>query len=136
VGFHRQPGFLNLAARIRWHGSPRALLAALKRVESAGGREPTFRNGPRVIDCDILDFGGRVARLPGLTLPHPRLAQRRFALAPLAEIAPRWRHPIKGLTAKELLRALPTRPGVRRVSSLKSLVATKGVRPKTRDARP
>jgi 2-amino-4-hydroxy-6-hydroxymethyldihydropteridine diphosphokinase len=92
------------------------LLAALKHVERAGGREPTFRNGPRVIDCDILDFGGRVSRLPGLLLPHPRLARRRFALAPLAEIAPLWRHPISGLTAKELLRKLPGRPSARRLS--------------------
>lgn len=68
-----------------------------------------------MIDCDILDFGGRVARLPGLVLPHPRLARRRFALVPLSEIAPRWRHPVLRLTAKELLARLPDAPRVRRI---------------------
>jgi 2-amino-4-hydroxy-6-hydroxymethyldihydropteridine diphosphokinase len=116
VGFDRQPGFLNLAAALRWRGSPRALLAALKRIEREGGRVSTFRNGPRVIDCDILDFGGRVSRRPGLVLPHPRLAERRFVLAPLAEIAPRWRHPILELTARRLLAGLPKTPRVRRLS--------------------
>ena len=64
---------------------------------------------------DILDLGGLVREKAGLVLPHPRLAERRFALAPLAEIAPSWRHPISGLTAKETLAKLPRRPGVRRI---------------------
>jgi 2-amino-4-hydroxy-6-hydroxymethyldihydropteridine diphosphokinase len=117
VGFTDQPLFWNMALEIRWRGSAPSLFAALKRAERAGGRTPTFRYGPREIDCDILDFGGRVAARSGLVLPHPRLPERRFALAPLSEIAPRWRHPVLGLTALAMMRRLPRRPGARRLRS-------------------
>jgi 2-amino-4-hydroxy-6-hydroxymethyldihydropteridine diphosphokinase len=117
VGFANQPRFWNMALEIRWSGSARSLVSALKRIERAGGRTPTFRNGPRVIDCDILDFGGRVSATASLALPHARLTERRFALAPLAQIAPRWRHPILGLTARQMMRRLPGRPGARRLKT-------------------
>jgi 2-amino-4-hydroxy-6-hydroxymethyldihydropteridine diphosphokinase len=115
VGFLRQPRFFNAVVEIRWTRSAPALLAALTKIERSGGRTATFRNGPREIDCDILDFGGRVARSRGLVLPHPRLHERRFALAPLAVLAPRWRHPVLGLTARQLLARLPKTPRVRRI---------------------
>ena len=115
VGFADQPLFWNMALEIRWRGSAPSLFSALKRTERAGGRTPTFRNGPRVIDCDILDFGGRIAARAGLVLPHARLPERRFALAPLSEIAPRWCHPVLGLTALAMMRRLPKRPGARRL---------------------
>ncbi|MGH9400112.1 MAG: 2-amino-4-hydroxy-6-hydroxymethyldihydropteridine diphosphokinase [Thermoanaerobaculia bacterium] len=115
VGFASQPRFLNAVVEIRWGRSAPALLAALKKIERSGGRIPMFPNGPRAIDCDILDFGGRVARQKGLVLPHPRLHERRFALAPLAALAPRWRHPILNLTARELLARLLKAPGVRKI---------------------
>jgi 2-amino-4-hydroxy-6-hydroxymethyldihydropteridine diphosphokinase len=117
VGFADQPPFWNMVLEIRWRGSAPSLFSALKRIERAGGRAPTFRNGPRVIDCDILDFGGRVASRNGLILPHAHLPERRFALAPLSEIAPRWRHPILGLTALAMMRRLPKRPGARRLKT-------------------
>jgi 2-amino-4-hydroxy-6-hydroxymethyldihydropteridine diphosphokinase len=117
VGFADQPPFWNMALEIRWRGSAPSLFSALKRTERAGGRAPTFRNGPRVIDCDILDFGGRVAARAGLVLPHALLPERRFALAPLSEIAPRWRHPILGLTALQMMRRLPKRPGARKLKT-------------------
>jgi len=104
-----------MALEIRWSGSARSLFSGLKRIERAGDRTPTFRNGPRVIDCDILDFGGHVSATASLVLPHARLPERRFALAPLAQIAPRWRHPILGLTARQMMRRLPGRPGARRL---------------------
>jgi 2-amino-4-hydroxy-6-hydroxymethyldihydropteridine diphosphokinase len=85
-------------------------------VERTVGRQPTFVNGPREIDIDILDFDGRVEAGPDLVLPHPKLASRRFALAPLAEIAPRWRHPVWRLTARELLDRLPPKPAARRLN--------------------
>jgi 2-amino-4-hydroxy-6-hydroxymethyldihydropteridine diphosphokinase len=85
------------------------LLRAVKRIERLAGRTPTFRNGPRTLDVDLLDVRGEVAASPRLTLPHPRLARRRFVLAPLAAIAPRWRHPVSGKTARQLLRELDDR---------------------------
>lgn len=75
---------------------------------------PTFAGGPREIDVDILDLGSLVKKRDPI-LPHPRLAARRFVLAPLAEIAPEWKHPVTGLTAREMLAQLPRRPGVRRI---------------------
>ena len=85
-------------------------------MERTVGRQPTFVNGPREIDIDILDFDGRVETGPDLVLPHPKLASRRFALAPLAEIAPRWRHPVWRLTARQLLESLPPTPAARRLN--------------------
>ena len=102
---------------IRWTGSPGSLLAAVKEVERRGGRVPTFRNGPREIDVDILDLRGLVETERDPILPHPRMAGRRFVLAPLAEIAPGWKHPVTGFTARQMLRGLPAKPGVRKIRS-------------------
>ena len=115
VGYIRQRRFWNAVAGILWEDSPKALLRAVKEVERRGGRRATFASGPREIDVDILDLGGLVRSKRDPVLPHPRLAERRFALAPLAEIAPEWRHPVSGLTARQMLAKLPGRPGVRRI---------------------
>ncbi|HKA36640.1 MAG TPA: 2-amino-4-hydroxy-6-hydroxymethyldihydropteridine diphosphokinase [Thermoanaerobaculia bacterium] len=115
VGFREQRRFWNAAAEIRWDGSPEELLAAVKDIERRLGRTPTFENGPREIDIDILDLGGIARSSPDPVLPHPRLAGRRFALIPLAEIAPSWRHPVSGLSARRLAARLPRKPSVRRV---------------------
>jgi len=117
MGFARQPAFWNLVAAIAWKGGPARLLALAKRVERAVGRTPSFRNGPREIDVDILDLEGTRRTGADPILPHPRLGERRFVLAPLAELAPGWRHPETGESAAKLLRALPRRPGARRLSS-------------------
>jgi 2-amino-4-hydroxy-6-hydroxymethyldihydropteridine diphosphokinase len=117
VGGVRQPDFYNAVAAVEWEGSARELLRATQRIERRIGRTPGVRNGPREIDVDILDLGGLTRRGSDPVLPHPRMRDRRFVLAPLAEIAPRWRHPESGETAAELLRALPARPRVRRLSS-------------------
>jgi 2-amino-4-hydroxy-6-hydroxymethyldihydropteridine diphosphokinase len=117
VGYPDQPAFLNAAAEILWNRSPQDLLRVLQHIEKSVGRTPSFPNGPREIDIDILDFGGLVRHEPDPVLPHPRLALRRFALAPLAEIAPRWRHPILKKTASELQARLPAKPGVRRLGA-------------------
>ena len=103
-----QNWYHNAAAAFASALAPRELLARLMAVETALGRRRGEKNAPRVIDLDWLAQGGLVVEEPpDLILPHPRLAERRFVLAPLAEVAPRWRHPRLGLSARELLAALP-----------------------------
>jgi dihydrofolate synthase/folylpolyglutamate synthase len=113
----KQPAFFNLAAACETALSPSELLALIGRVESALRRRRLFRNGPRTIDVDILFYGGKVIAAPGLAVPHPRLAEREFVLAPLAEIAPRLRHPVTGRSAAAMLGALKERGGARRLPS-------------------
>jgi 2-amino-4-hydroxy-6-hydroxymethyldihydropteridine diphosphokinase len=94
VGGPPQSSFLNGVARLRTRLSPRAVLAAVQAAEDAAGRQRTLRNGPRPLDLDILLFDDAVIAEPDLVIPHPRLAERRFVLAPLAEIAPDAVHPV------------------------------------------
>jgi 2-amino-4-hydroxy-6-hydroxymethyldihydropteridine diphosphokinase len=84
-----QPRFLNQVVEAEWLGTPRRLLEAVKEVEREGGRKPTRRWGPRIIDVDILLFGGRHVREPDLVIPHPRLAERPFIHASLDELGVR-----------------------------------------------
>ncbi len=83
-----QPPFVNAAALVDTTLDPHALLAVLKRIEVEAGRVTTFRWGPRVLDLDILAYAGVSLAAPDLTIPHPRLRERAFALVPLAEIDP------------------------------------------------
>ncbi len=89
-GVVEQPPFVNAAALLETALAPRALLLALQRIEAEAGRVPTYRWGPRVLDLDILAYAALRIDEPGLVVPHPRLAERAFALVPLAEIDPRW----------------------------------------------
>ncbi len=86
VGVIEQPAFLNGAVALETELSPRQLLAALLAIERELGRERRERWGPRTIDLDLLLYGGETVDEPGLTVPHPRLHERRFALEPLAEL--------------------------------------------------
>jgi len=88
VGPVEQPSFLNGAVRISTELPPRELLERLLEVEQRLGRVRGERWGPRTIDLDLLVYGDEIVDEPGLTLPHPRLHERRFALEPLAELAP------------------------------------------------
>lgn len=103
-----QPRFHNLACELETSVSPIELLHVLKDIERRLGREKGPRFGPRVIDIDLLFYDQLVLRTAELTVPHPRIAERTFVLAPLAEIAPSLTHPILGVTIEELLQRLPT----------------------------
>ena len=85
-GVTDQPRFLNQVLEIEWSGSPSSLLAAAKAVEREGGRRPTRRWGPRVIDVDILLFGTEQVDRPDLRIPHPRIAERPFVIEGLEEL--------------------------------------------------
>jgi len=88
-GYADQPPFLNAVAEVETNLSPRALLERLLEVErSLGRRRDGPRWGPRTIDLDLLLYGAETVDEPGLTVPHPRLAERAFVLEPLAELAP------------------------------------------------
>jgi len=106
-----QPPFLNAVALVGTTLAPGALLRALLEIEDALGRTRTVRFGPRTCDLDLLLYGRTVLDEPDLVLPHPRLAERRFVLEPLAELAPEL----------EL-------PDGRRVADLLAAVADQGVR--------
>lgn len=97
-----QPAYLNGAAVVETSLGPRVLLSRLQSVEKQLGRTTSQRWAPRVIDLDLLLFGSRSIQSPGLTLPHPRMAWRRFVLEPAAEIAPQWVHPLIGWTLSQL----------------------------------
>jgi 2-amino-4-hydroxy-6-hydroxymethyldihydropteridine diphosphokinase len=105
VGHRDQPDFYNLVLAGTTELAPRALLDRVLAVEREMGRERTFRNAPRVIDVDVLAYGDRVIDEPELAVPHPGIPTRGFVLHPLAEVAPAWRHPVLGKTARELLAA-------------------------------
>jgi len=97
-----QPAYLNAVAIVETTLSPREVLAAIHALEAEFGRKRGLANAPRTLDIDLVAYGGRVIDAPGLTLPHPRAAERRFVMGPLAEIAPRWTHPTLGSSAAEL----------------------------------
>lgn len=102
-----QPAYVNAVAEVDpGELDPAGLFAVLARVEAAFGRERRERWAARALDLDILDFKGFVGDFGGIRLPHPRMSERAFVLAPLAEIAPEWRHPVTGLNAVVLVAPL------------------------------
>ncbi len=112
-----QPRFLNAVVALECTLPPLRLLTILKRIEQDLGRRPnSARWGPRPIDLDILVWDGEVVAEPHLQVPHLELHKRRFALEPLAELAPRLQHPVLGVTVKELLSQLAPQD-VRRLSA-------------------
>lgn len=109
-----QPWFLNQVVIAETTLFPRQLLARLLRIEHEMGRQRTLAKGPRVIDLDILLFGEAVIHTAGLEVPHPRMAERRFVLEPLAELAPTLRPPRSNHTVQEMLSKVMDQP-VRRI---------------------
>ena len=106
-GVTDQPVFVNAVAEVESALEPGPLLARLHLIERLAGRRRTLRWGPRTLDLDLVDYHGRVQPPPARpVLPHPGIAERIFVLAPIAEIAPHWRHPETRLTAAAMLRRL------------------------------
>ncbi len=106
IGLREQRWFLNLAAEFETELFPKQLLHRIQKVEKELGRRRTVRNGPRTIDIDILLYGSFVVRTEELEIPHPRYRERRFTLAPLAELNPALRDPVTHRTVAEMLAGL------------------------------
>ncbi|MBP6013509.1 MAG: 2-amino-4-hydroxy-6-hydroxymethyldihydropteridine diphosphokinase [Alphaproteobacteria bacterium] len=98
-----EPAYVNAVAEVRTRLGPAVLLRALLAVEKSFGRVRKRANEPRVLDLDLIDFGGLISDAEHLMLPHPRMHERAFVLRPLADLAPGWRHPDTGQSVSELL---------------------------------
>lgn len=113
MGGSPQPRYLNAVLLAEAHLAPGQLLRALKSIEQRAGRTRTRFMAPRALDIDILDYGGRRMGWPPkrrergrLVLPHPEVGKRAFVLVPLLDVAPGWRHPVLGTSARTLLARL------------------------------
>ena len=99
-----KPDYLNGVVLVETALAPAEVLTALMRLERAFGRRRGAANAERTLDLDLIAHGRRIIADEGLTVPHPRAAERLFVMGPLAEIAPDWTHPITGATARALAR--------------------------------
>jgi 2-amino-4-hydroxy-6-hydroxymethyldihydropteridine diphosphokinase len=115
IGFREQAWFLNLVAEFETELLPAQLLHRMQKVERDMGRTRTIANGPRTIDIDILLYGDSAMKTDELEIPHPRYRDRRFTLAPLAELNPNLRDPVTRQTMAEMLAAL-TGQNVRKIA--------------------
>ncbi|MCL2878210.1 MAG: 2-amino-4-hydroxy-6-hydroxymethyldihydropteridine diphosphokinase [Acidobacteria bacterium] len=114
VGYTDQSWFLNQVFELETSLTPHELLARCNEIERDGGRVRTFPNAPRTLDLDILLYGDQVISEPDLTVPHPRMTERRFVLEPLAEIAPELLHPVEKKTIRDLLARCPDTAAARK----------------------
>lgn len=103
VGYARQGWFLNLCVEVETTLFPKQLMQRTQRVEREMGRRRTIKDGPRIIDIDILLYGNAIIETKELQVPHPRYRGRRFVLAPLAELKPSLRDPETGRSVLEML---------------------------------
>jgi len=109
-----QPWYLNAVAEAATAYDAEKTLGLLHQVEAHFGRVRTVRNAARVLDLDLLDFGGEIQESENLTLPHPRAHERAFVVMPLRDIAPDWVHPKTGQHIAELIELLPSDQIIRR----------------------
>lgn len=104
-GYESQSPFYNQVIKVKTYLEPERLLKHLKRLEVALGRKPSFQNGPRLIDIDLLFYDDQIMNTPVITLPHPRLHERAFVLLPLMDIAPDLIHPVRQKSVREMVAA-------------------------------
>ncbi|MCS6990464.1 MAG: 2-amino-4-hydroxy-6-hydroxymethyldihydropteridine diphosphokinase [Chitinophagales bacterium] len=130
-GVRSQPWYLNVGVLLETSLSPQMLLAVLKRLEQAAGRSPDTNGAPRALDLDILLYDQLVLSSPELSLPHPRLHRRRFALTPLVELLPHWVHPLLKKTAIALLHQCKDTSQVRRLERTLYIIQPLHARPIT-----
>jgi len=100
-----QPQYLNAVFAVETNMSAAELMFTLLEIEQSFGRERSVPNAPRTLDLDLIAYGDEVIDEPGLTVPHPRAAVRRFVMGPLSQVAPAWVHPVLGKTALALFEA-------------------------------
>jgi 2-amino-4-hydroxy-6-hydroxymethyldihydropteridine diphosphokinase len=105
--FTAQPWFLNQVVEAETALFPRQLLSRTARIERELGRTRDVPKGPRTLDIDILLYADAIVHTATLDIPHPRMSDRRFVLAPLADLAPELRHPVTRLTVRQMLAAAP-----------------------------
>ena len=115
--FEDQPWFLNTVIEVRTLLEPEPLLRQCLEIEEAAGRIRGTPKGPRVLDIDILLYKERILQIAGLKIPHPRYRDRRFVLAPLAELVPDLADPASGLTMRQLLDLCPDKGEVHLVGN-------------------
>jgi len=118
VDYLHQPWFLNCAAEAETSLAPLDLLHALRGIEAQLGSKKEFAKGPRLLDMDILLYGDETIESPELQIPHPRMLQRKFVLAPLAEIAPALKHPSWTADAADLFESSTDASRVKRFRRL------------------
>ena len=102
-GYENQSPFYNQVIKVKTYLEPERLLKHLKRLEVALGRKPSFQNGPRLIDIDLLFYDDQIMNTSVITLPHPRLHERGFVLLPLMDIAPDLIHPVSRKNVQEMI---------------------------------
>jgi 2-amino-4-hydroxy-6-hydroxymethyldihydropteridine diphosphokinase len=116
VGYQEQPSFLNAVVALQTTLDASSLIRALLAAEASLGRTRSFRNAPRTLDLDLLLLGDTVVATDDVQVPHPRLHERAFVLAPLAELAPDAMHPVLHRSMRQLYDALDSRDGVAQVA--------------------
>jgi 2-amino-4-hydroxy-6-hydroxymethyldihydropteridine diphosphokinase len=117
VGYLDQPWFLNCVVEGETTRQPLELLDAFRSLEMVFHSKKPFPNGPRILDIDILLYGDLSLNAPDLQIPHPRMLERKFVLVPLAEIAPKLRHPMWSANVRDLLAASKDPSEVRKVNA-------------------
>lgn len=113
VGYKKQDWFLNCVIKIKTETKPKELFAFLKSIEKKLGRIKIIKNGPRIIDLDVLFYGNKIIKTRNLVVPHPRLHKRAFVLEPLEEICNGLVHPVLKKSIKELKSALKSKEWVK-----------------------